>query len=80
MGLFSDSHQFYNSAEQLTADALGNNCIYMLQFDNYCLPDVYVHVGDAITKFLSAYRSSFPEATVLPKIKSYCNMGGDLEH
>ena len=76
MGLFSDCHQSYNSAEQLTADALGNNCIYMLQFDNYCLPDV----GAAITKFQSAYCFSFPEATVLPKIRSCCNMGEDLEH
>ena len=67
MGLFSDCHQYYSSAEQLTdsdADALGNN--YTLQFDSYCLLDViftyrccYHHVSVRIPlKFSRGYSTS----------------------
>lgn len=58
----------YNTADQLTstdADVLGMNLhtillkLLLLQ----CLP-----TGAAIVKLLASYRSTFPEATVLPKM------------
>ena len=85
MGLFSDCHQYYSSAEQLTdsdADALGNN--YTLQFDSYCLLDViftyrccYHQVSVCIPlKFSRGYSTS--ENALFGR--SCCNMGEDLEH
>lgn len=69
MGLFSDCHQMYNTADQLTstdADVLGMNLHTILL--KQLLLQCFIPTGAAIVEFLASYRSTFPEATVLPKM------------
>ena len=70
MALFSDCHQMYNSSEEMTstdADVLGMN--YIMYNTYTCLNCYYCwSTGAAIAKFLLSYRSTFAQATIIPKM------------
>ena len=69
--LFRQCHVVYNSAEHVSeeeADSLGMLHNNLASYsEHFIIPQLHC-LGTAITKFMAYYRSTFPTATVLPKM------------
>lgn len=71
MLLFAKCHNMYNSAEYIStsdADDLGKKPHQYHYFAFGMTPCTCPHLGRAIDTWLHHYRSTFPTATVLPKM------------